>query len=191
MPGAHAGVCVTDGTGAMVTIAGTDPLVSALDGLQADVGEGPSFTALGQGHTVIVSDVESEHRWPRFIPRAAGLGLWSQLGLPLSGDRGTLGVLNVYCTSHTFIDPQTLTCAIVLADQATLAMEQAVREVNLVAALASSRTIGKAIGVIMQRHHLDDDAAFQHLVRISQHTNAKLRDVAAELVGESNAAHRP
>lgn len=49
-------------------------------------------------------------------------------------------------------------------------------------ALRTREEIGKAQGILMERYDLDGDAAFSTLVRLSQHTNRKLRDVSAELV---------
>ncbi len=48
-------------------------------------------------------------------------------------------------------------------------------------ALASSRQIGVAIGIIMSRQLLTRDEAFEQLVRSSRNSNRKLRDVAAEV----------
>ena len=49
-------------------------------------------------------------------------------------------------------------------------------------ALQSSRTIGKAIGLVMERFDLDDHEAFTYLVSLSQRSNIKLRDLATHLV---------
>jgi signal transduction histidine kinase/DNA-binding response OmpR family regulator len=65
--------------------------------------------------------------------------------------------------------------------------EVAVDEAETVAgqlrqALASNRLIGTAIGIVMARYGLTSDRAFHTLVRISQQSNRKLRDVADEIV---------
>ena len=65
--------------------------------------------------------------------------------------------------------------------------EVAVDEAETVAgqlrqALASNRTIGTAIGIVMARYGLASDRAFHTLVRISQQSNRKLREVADEIV---------
>lgn len=48
-------------------------------------------------------------------------------------------------------------------------------------ALASSRHIGIAIGVVMSQEGLDRHEAFDLLVRASRNGNRKLRDVAADV----------
>jgi DNA-binding response OmpR family regulator len=53
---------------------------------------------------------------------------------------------------------------------------------NLRRALATNRTIATAIGIVLTHHQLDATRSYQALVRISQHTNRKLRDLAADVV---------
>jgi hypothetical protein len=74
----------------------------------------------------------------------------------------------------------------VFAAQAAIALSQSRRENHLAAALQSSRTIGKAIGLTMERFDLDDAEAFARLARLSQKSNVKLCDLAAHLVKQSN-----
>ena len=49
-------------------------------------------------------------------------------------------------------------------------------------ALQTNRTIGTAVGMVMAGYQLDQQRAFQVLVRTSQQNNRKLQDVAAEVV---------
>jgi hypothetical protein len=58
-------------------------------------------------------------------------------------------------------------------------------------ALESRDIIGQAKGILMARQHITADAAFELLVRASQRTNVKLRDVAAELVARVHADSFP
>jgi hypothetical protein len=53
---------------------------------------------------------------------------------------------------------------------------------NLEIALRSARTIGMAIGILMERLKLSDCEAFETLVAASQHLHRKLNDIASELV---------
>lgn len=52
-------------------------------------------------------------------------------------------------------------------------------------ALETRRTIGVAIGILMERHGISDEAGFQMLVSASQVTHRKLRDIATELMSQS------
>jgi AmiR/NasT family two-component response regulator len=53
---------------------------------------------------------------------------------------------------------------------------------QLEVAVEHRTTIGKALGVLMERFDLDDDEAFDYLARCSQEQNRKLYDLATELV---------
>ena len=185
-PGAHVGISVANAAGTYTTLAGTDPLVFVLDELQNDLDEGPGLTAMREGRTVVVDDAESEHRWPRFMSRAVDLGLRSHWGVPISVEDKTLGSVNMYATAHTSVGAGRLAHTRVFAAQAAVALGQAQRENDLVMALQSSRTIGKAIGLVMERFDLDDHEAFAHLVQWSQKSDVTLRDLAAHLVKQSN-----
>ena len=56
------------------------------------------------------------------------------------------------------------------------------RSAHLEEALRTSREIGAAVGILMASRKLTEEAAFALLVRASQHTNRKVRDLAAEVV---------
>ena len=53
---------------------------------------------------------------------------------------------------------------------------------QLETALATSRTIGAAIGMLMGSRNISQDEAFEVLKGVSSRTNTKLRDVAQTLV---------
>jgi DNA-directed RNA polymerase sigma subunit (sigma70/sigma32) len=53
---------------------------------------------------------------------------------------------------------------------------------NLEVALRTSRRIGQAIGIIMERMRVTEDQAFELLRRISQNRHRKLRDIADHVV---------
>ncbi|MDQ1686087.1 MAG: hypothetical protein QOC82_2824 [Frankiaceae bacterium] len=55
-------------------------------------------------------------------------------------------------------------------------------------ALTGRLEIGQAQGLLMARYNLDADAAFRMLTRLSHETGTQLRDVAAKLVAEAEAA---
>jgi AmiR/NasT family two-component response regulator len=66
--------------------------------------------------------------------------------------------------------------------QSTVAIEYAREVENLQEAMNTRKTIGQAIGIVMERYGLTEDRAFAFLTRLSQQRNVKLRLVAAELV---------
>jgi GAF domain-containing protein len=180
------GICVASSDDTYTTLPGTDPLVSVLDDLQYALDEGPGLTAMREGHTVIVDDAETERRWPRFMPIAVALGLRSHLGVPISVEGRTLGGLHVYSTVQASLNASRLARANHLAARAATALASAQRENDLLQSLQSSRTIGKAIGLLMEQLNLDDHEAFNHLTNLSQSSSVNLRDTAAHLVRQSN-----
>jgi AmiR/NasT family two-component response regulator len=60
-----------------------------------------------------------------------------------------------------------------------LALEQEID--GLKAALGTRSVIGKALGIIIEREGVNETEAFEILKGMSQHSNVKLRDVAARL----------
>jgi GAF domain-containing protein len=187
----HVGISITHRDGRIETMAATDPLVLALDGLQYELGEGPCLEAIRESGVVEVDHVgRQQHRWPRYAPRAAALGLRAQLGVRLYLEDQTLGGLNLYSTQTDRLDPDLLQAAELFATHAALALGRVRHEENLNSALHTRKVIGQAIGILMERYELDEDRAFQYLTRVSQHSNVKLRDVAVELVQLSNERNR-
>jgi hypothetical protein len=51
--------------------------------------------------------------------------------------------------------------------------------------------IGQAKGILIERFKISGDQAFQVLTRVSQHSNRKLRDIAAELVERGTVPQLP
>jgi AmiR/NasT family two-component response regulator len=50
--------------------------------------------------------------------------------------------------------------------------------------------IGQAKGILMERHGIGAEDAFQRLVKISQDTNTKLHEIAAMVTGAMDAGGR-
>ena len=79
-------------------------------------------------------------------------------------------------------DPQLRELALAVAGSRlqTLLLSDQVQ--NLQVSLASSRRIGLALGIIVERLRVTDDVAFDLLKAASQRANVKLRDVAENIV---------
>ncbi len=68
-------------------------------------------------------------------------------------------------------------------------LEALEREVDgLKTALGTRTLIGKAMGVIIEREGVNETEAFEILKTMSQHTNVRLRDIAARLAEEAQPA---
>lgn len=182
----HVGISIAHQSGRVETKAGTDQLVWVLDELQYELGEGPCVHAMDTQQVTAVNDLQHEQRWPRYVPRALEHGLKAQMGIRLYVDGETLGGLNLYSTEQEIIAPEVVHAAELFATHAALALGRAQREEDLTAALHSRRVIGMALGLVMERFSLDQDRAFEYLTRVSQQSNTKLRDIAQEMVEDSN-----
>jgi GAF domain-containing protein len=104
-------------------------------------------------------------------------------GLRLRAD--VLGVMSLYSSRPRAFDEGAVARAALLADHAALAVEAAVHAEladQLKSALSTSRTIGAAIGVLVERHRVTPEKAFDMLRRTSQNTNRRLADLADQLV---------
>ncbi len=191
LPGfAHVGISVVHRNGSIETKAATSQLVWELDALQYELEEGPCITALHQAPTVTAPHIRHDQRWPRFVGEAVRRsGLQSQMAVQLYTDR-TIGGLNMYSTESPEIHPDAVSTAEMFATHAALALGRSRRESDLNQALASRQQIGIAIGITMQRFGIDEERAFQYLVRASASSETKLRDVAREVVTTATEQYR-
>jgi AmiR/NasT family two-component response regulator len=64
-------------------------------------------------------------------------------------------------------------------------------EAALQESLRSRTVIGQAMGLLMRDLGVTGDAAFEHLVQLSSHSNVKLRHVAARMVDEAESGLSP
>jgi GAF domain-containing protein len=161
----------------------TDPLVTALDNAQYELGEGPCLDAAYEHRTVRVSDFATDDRWHSFAARACTAGALSMLSIQLYVLGDDLGALNMYSTQVNGFDDESEEVGLLFATHAAIAMAGAQREQQLRVAISSRDIIGQAKGILMERHKLTADQAFAVLTKASSQTNRKLRDVAEVLAG--------
>jgi GAF domain-containing protein len=182
----HAGVSVRHKDGTIETLAATDQLVNDLDDVQYRLGQGPCVDAIEHGQLTLVEHLPTERRWPDYLPHALEHGLRAQLGIALTIDGESVGGLNLYSTATPEIHEEAVTIAQLFATHAALALGWAQHDEQLGEALRTRKTIGQAIGIVMERYQIDEDRAFHFLLRTSSTSNTKLRDVAQELVSQAN-----
>jgi GAF domain-containing protein len=187
----HVGISVAHRKGQVETKAGTDALVWQLDDLQYSLREGPCSHAIDVEPVVIVNHLRDERRWPNYVPQAVRMGVQAQMAVRLYVEEETLGGLNLYATRTDRIDPDVVHTAELFATHAALALGRARRESQLSEALATRKAIGQAIGLVMERYQMDEERAFQFLVRVSSSSNVKLRDVAQELIDTASQRYQP
>ncbi len=69
----------------------------------------------------------------------------------------------------------------VFASRASIALAQIDQISNLHRAINSRQQIGQAVGILMERHKLTPEGAFERLVQTSQNSHIKLRDLAVHI----------
>jgi AmiR/NasT family two-component response regulator len=109
--------------------------------------------------------------------------------VPLSIAEGIPGALDTYAREPHAFDDAARAAAQRFAPYAAVAVSNmhayaTARDLadNLQIALESQSVIDQAKGILMERHRLTADQAFQALAAVSMRTNTKVRMVAEELV---------
>jgi GAF domain-containing protein len=147
--------------------------------------QGPALSALRDKATVLVDDVRQETRWPDYCALLAELTpIRSALGFYLELDGVPLGVLMFYEDEQNWFTDDRIDLGSVYADHATVALAKAAEHdhaAHLTIALQTNRIIAEAIGILMSTYKINEQHAFDLLRLASQHTNRKLRDVAADV----------
>jgi GAF domain-containing protein len=159
--------------------------------------EGPHLVVTSTGRSAYSPDISKEGRWSAFVIEARARGIRCALTCPIQGPDEVMGVLSLYATRPHAYDEIVQRRAQGMADSVagviTLAArltDQIVLNEDLHQALVSRAVIDQAIGVIMAENRCSRVEAFGILRSASQNRNAKLRDVAANLV-QSITGHEP
>jgi GAF domain-containing protein len=183
---AYASITVLHTNGRLETAAPTDDLLLDLDAAQYRLQEGPCYEAAVETAHVISPDLVTDERFPHYGPVAVEAGVHAQAGLRLFDAPKSKGALNLYSLeTGAFEDFASL--GALFAHHSATAIEYAREIQNLEEALKTRKTIGQAIGIVMERYKLSEQRAFAVLTRLSQHGNVKLRQVAQEIVDKADA----
>lgn len=180
-----AGILVITG-GEVHTIAATHDLARESDRVQGELGEGPCLQATLLGEPVFrIPDMEAATgRWRRYAPAARKLGIGSAMGFWLFTDEANLGALNLYSSRPDAFGQRTEQVGWLLAAHASVAFASARHEAQLREAMGTRQEIGEAVGIVMERHELTKEQAFDLLRSRSQERNVRLRDLAHHVVEE-------
>jgi GAF domain-containing protein len=173
--------------GRFTTPVATHPEALASDLLQYTLRSGPCVDAILDDTLYRAADMRADDRWPTYGPRVAeehGVNSMLSYRLHLDHDSSIAG-LNLYSTRLAAFDDDDVSTGLMLATIASFAMTAALARVEVTQlreALERSREIGRAVGILMARHQLTRDQAFNVLRMVSQDTNRKLHDVAVDVV---------
>ena len=162
--------------------AASSGLAAVVDALQASTGQGPCLDAAYVHETVRVTDLAHDPRWPEFAPRAVAAGAAGMLSFQLYVEGDDLGALNLFSRTAGALDEESEHIGLMFAAHAAIAYATAQERDGLSRTVETRQLIGRAEGILMERHRVTAEQAFAMLVRVSQHRNTKLRDIADRLV---------
>jgi hypothetical protein len=177
----HAGVAMHRPGERIETLAATEPVAAACDQAQLELGEGPSLQLDTRHETIRIDDLRADRRWPRFAATAMQAGVRSMLVCELPVTRGGTGVMSLYSGRRRAFSAAAELVTPVFASRAAIALAHADEVHNLRRAIGSRKVIGEAVGILMERHRLTADQAFERLVTVSQQRHIKLRELATRL----------
>jgi GAF domain-containing protein len=178
----HVGIDLVEGK-RIHAVAPSDDVARLVDAIQAEVDEGPCFSAIRQHEVFHSEDLEAETRWPRFAARVyEETGVRSILGFRLFAEEETFGALDLYSERASAFDADAVAIGSVLAAHAAVAMATVREREHLQEALRGRDLIGQAKGILMERGNIGEDEAFHILRHASQPMNVRLRQVAERVI---------
>jgi GAF domain-containing protein len=140
---------------------------------------------------VLVPDLGTEERWRAYSPAALDAGVRASLSVPLDVDGNAAGALNIYARRPAAFDAELVDAAFGLAHYTGIvatATDERNRALTLAEqlqpAMESRAVIEQAKGILMAQQRCGPDEAFAKLVRLSQDSHRKLREIAQMLVAQ-------
>jgi hypothetical protein len=113
----------------------------------------------------------------------------AQAGLALFHRARSRGALNLYAEQRGVMGGL-VALGPLLAHQATMTLSYALEVDDLRRAVETRTTIGRAVGIVMERYDLTEDRAFAFISRMSQQHNVKLRQVAETIVARTSGSNK-
>ncbi|MEO5653070.1 MAG: GAF and ANTAR domain-containing protein [Marmoricola sp.] len=172
----------------VTTTAASDDVARQVDDFERAAGQGPCIDAIDESEPDqhFCPDLTVGSKWPGIARRVLEeTPVRGMAGFRIRLQDGKVGALNVFSdtagalTEHSMNQASMLTA---FASVALAAQERGEEASTLRRGLESNREIGKAIGLMMALHGIDDEAAFGMLSTVSQEMNIKLADVAAKVI---------
>jgi len=184
IPGAqYAGVTTVEKGGDVTTVAATHDFARQLDDVQREVREGPCLSAAWNQHTIVIDDLATDERWPRYRDIALDrTPVRSVLSFRLFDDGKLLGALNFHAEKAGAFTEESIEVGLVFAAHTSMAWNSMRREQQFRSALASRDIIGQAKGILMERFDINAVAAFELLQNLSQQSNTRLVELAERLI---------
>jgi transcriptional regulator with GAF, ATPase, and Fis domain len=172
--------------GQYVTVGASDRIAQRIDDMERSAGDGPCVDAIEEETPQIETDLTAPNDWPQLAARmVAETPVRGAMGFRILVDKRKTGALNLFSDKPNVFDTESAGQAIVLASFASVAINAVAsgEDVStLRRGLLSNREIGKAVGMLMLLHGVNEHDAFDILRRYSQDLNIKLADVARTVI---------
>jgi hypothetical protein len=180
----YAGISLRSHQGEVQTPAWTSPAVWAADAMQIALGEGPSLEPMWISDQVIVPDLSTNGRWPRWAPEVVKLGLRALISVRLPGGSQTFAALNLYSANAYGFGPQSVDAACSFAVEVLEAIELGGGATGFEAAMSTRSIVGMAEGMMRYRYGFSQQRSLALLQMYSARSHVSLRDAAKEFVSE-------
>jgi hypothetical protein len=164
------------------SVAATSLLPQKVDAFQQDLHNGPCVDAADGDPVVRCDDLRTDPRWPQFAKSAVSVGVHSMLSYQLYTHGTERGALNLFGLRPGVFGNEDEALGAMLATHAALMLIANNKDRQFQSALASRDVIGQAKGMIMERFKVDAIRAFELLTVMSQNSNTRVVQVAAEIV---------
>jgi transcriptional regulator with GAF, ATPase, and Fis domain len=172
--------------GRYVTVGASDAIAQRIDDMERLAGDGPCVDAIEEETPQIETDLTAPNQWPQLAARmVAETPVRGAMGFRILVDKRKTGALNLFSDKPGVFDTESAGQAVVLASFASVAINAVAQGEDvstLRRGLLSNREIGKAVGMLMMLHSVDEQEAFNTLRRYSQDLNIKLADVARSVI---------
>ena len=174
------------------TIASTGQLALDLDERQYARGHGPCLDSVDGGEPVRISDPGADGRWPAWAAEAERYGVQKMMSVPVPLQREIAAALNIYGTEPGTFGDDDLEVACTFAAYAGVALAnmhlyaaQSRLAEDLQTAMRTRAVIEQAKGIVMGARRCTSEEAFGVLVKLSQDSNRKLREVAQAVADDA------
>ena len=184
----HASLMLRSRSGHTTTAAASDEVAQRVDELERARGEGPCLDVLDESEPPqhMCGDLTEGCHWPDLAAEiVATTPVRGMAGFRLRHEGAKVGALNVFSDTAGALDESSLDQASLLsafASVAIAALQRGEEASTLRRGLESNREIGKAVGLLMGMHDIDDERAFEMLAKVSQEMNVKVAEVAAQVI---------
>ena len=141
----------------------------------------------GQAPTVRTSYLSRDDRYPTYGEVAMRAGVRAQVAVVLFDTDRARGVLNLYSVRSGAFD-DTVVMTDLFAHHSATALAYAAEYQDRETTVAERRSVGQALGIVMERYTLSEARAFALLQQTAEHRAVSVRLVAQELVASAEGA---